>query len=187
VGLDPAVLISSSTSPPGFSALIKQADEVGFPGLIVADGLGWVGEWYDLTGDSSNYVIDQIPGWATEEGKQFAKDFEARWGLPPSPSSAGLAYDAARAFIAIANETIKAKGELTSASLHEWAQENFATGKWTYKNGIIMGNYEYRADTIPDPVVGQGYYIFPVLQYFDGVGKVIYPPEWAEQQLQPKP
>ncbi len=28
---------------------------------------------------------------------------------------------------------------------------------------------------------------FPVLQYFDGVGKIVYPPEWAEQQLQPKP
>jgi hypothetical protein len=26
-----------------------------------------------------------------------------------------------------------------------------------------------------------------VLQYFDGVGKIIYPPQWAEQELEIKP
>jgi len=50
-----------------------------------------------------------------------------------------------------------------------------------------MKEYKDTPETIPDPVVGQGYYIFPVLQYFDGVGKVIFPPEWAEQPLKPKP
>jgi hypothetical protein len=35
--------------------------------------------------------------------------------------------------------------------------------------------------------VGKGYYIFPVLQYMDGEGSVIYPPEWAVQELQAKP
>jgi branched-chain amino acid transport system substrate-binding protein len=44
------------------SAFIKQADEVGLKSLIIADGLGWVGEWYNLTGKSSNFVMDQIPG-----------------------------------------------------------------------------------------------------------------------------
>jgi hypothetical protein len=36
-------------------------------------------------------------------------------------------------------------------------------------------------------VVGAGKFIFPVLQYFGGEGKIIYPPEWADQELQPKP
>ncbi len=40
---------------------------------------------------------------------------------------------------------------------------------------------------MPDPVVGKGYYIFPVLQYMDGTGNIIYPPEWATQKLQAKP
>jgi hypothetical protein len=50
-----------------------------------------------------------------------------------------------------------------------------------------MENYSTNAEVVPDPVVGEGYYIFPVLQYFDGVGKVIFPSAWAEQELQPKP
>ena len=36
-------------------------------------------------------------------------------------------------------------------------------------------------------VVGAGHYVFPVRQYFDGVGRIVYPVEWAEQPLQAKP
>ena len=61
------------------------------------------------------------------------------------------------------------------------------TGKWTFTDGIVMNQYKTTPDDVPDPVVGKGYYIFPVLQYFDGEGKVIYPPEWAVQELQLKP
>ena len=67
-GMNPAIFAGTGSAAPLYSALIKQADEVGLESMIVADGLGWVGEWYDLTGDSSNYVIDQIPEWATAEG-----------------------------------------------------------------------------------------------------------------------
>jgi hypothetical protein len=35
--------------------------------------------------------------------------------------------------------------------------------------------------------VGKGYYIFPVLQYMDGTGNIVYPPEWATAKLQAKP
>ncbi|MBM2849943.1 MAG: putative periplasmic binding protein [Anaerolineales bacterium] len=75
------VLAGTSTIPPSISAFVKQADEVGLKSLIIADGLGWVGEWYNLTGSSSNYVVDQIPGWTTDEAKKFAADFEKKWGI----------------------------------------------------------------------------------------------------------
>ncbi|RLC77868.1 MAG: branched-chain amino acid ABC transporter substrate-binding protein [Chloroflexi bacterium] len=184
--LNPAVIAGTSTAAPSFSAFIKQADEVGLESIIIADGLGWVGEWYELTGDSSNYVIDQIPSWATEEGKKFAEDFEKRWGFKPSPSAAGLAYDGTNLFIKIANDVIKEYGELTSENIYNFVKEKVWTGKWTYTEGIVMEEYKYTPETIPDPVVGKGYYIFPVLQYFDGEGKIIYPPEWAEQDFKPK-
>jgi branched-chain amino acid transport system substrate-binding protein len=187
VDLNPAVIVGTSTAPPSFSAFIKQADEIGLSGLVIADGLGWVGEWYDLTGASSDYVIDQIPGWATEKGREYAVAFEERWGMSPSPSSGGLSYDGTNFFIAVARQVYEEYGELSSESLHEWANENLQTGKWSYTDGIVMTEYKFMPDTVPDPIVGKGYYIFPVLQYFDGEGKVIYPPEWAVQELSPKP
>lgn len=186
-GLNPALIAGTSTAPPSLSAFIKQADEVELQSLIIADGLGWVGEWYKLTGKSSNYVIDQIPGWATEEGKQFATTFEEKLGIKPSPSSGGLSYDATNFFIAIAKAAVEQYGELSSEAIYNFVKENVWTGQWSYTEGIVMNEYAASPETYPDPVVGKGYYIFPVLQYFDGVGKIIFPPEWAEQEISPKP
>jgi hypothetical protein len=76
---------------------------------------------------------------------------------------------------------------LTSETLYQFIQEKLWTGEWAYTDGIVMENYSTNPEVVPDPVVGEGYYIFPVLQYFDGEGKVIFPSAWAEQELQPKP
>ena len=185
--LNPAVIAGTSTAPPSLSAFIKQADEVGLQGLIIADGLGWVGEWYDLTGSSSNYVLDQIPAFATEESRKYAADFQARWNLEPSPSAAGLAYDGSNYFIKMLQELYAQKGELTSEGIYQFVKDNVWTGEWTYTDGIVMDEYKYTAETVPDMVVGEGYYMFPVRQYMDGEGKIVFPADWAEQKLQAKP
>jgi len=184
---DVALVAATSTSMPQFAALINQADEVGLESFIIADGLGWAGEWYRMTGGASNYVIDQIPGWATVEGKQFAGDFEERWGVQPSSSAAGLAYDGTNMFIQIAQNALDEYGELSSQAIYQWGRDNLQTGGWSYTGGIVMEEYKYTPETLPDPVVGEGYYMFPVRQYFDGEGKIVYPPDWAEQELKPKP
>ncbi len=187
VETNPAVIAGTSTAAPSFSAFIRQADEVGVESLIVADGLGWVGEWYDLTGASSDYVLDQIPGWATAEGREYAEQFRERWDIEPSPSSGGLSYDGTKFFLAVAQAAYDEYGELSSEVIYNFVKDNVWTGEWTFTDGIVMQEYATNMDVVPDPVVGQGYYIFPVLQYFDGEGQIVYPPEWAEQQLQPKP
>ena len=182
-----ALVAATSTSMPQFAALINQADEIGLESLIIADGLGWAGEWYKMTGDSSNYVVDQIPGWATAGGQAFAEAFEDQWGVAPSPSAAGLAYDGTNMFIQVAQNALDQHGELSSETVYRWAKENLQTGQWSYTDGIVMEEYKYTPETLPDPVVGKGYYTFPVRQYIDGEGKIIYPPEWAEQELEVKP
>jgi branched-chain amino acid transport system substrate-binding protein len=184
---DVALVAATTTALPSFAALINQADEVGLESLIIADGLGWSGEWYRMTGQSSNYVIDQIPGWATDEGQAFARDFQARWNVTPSSSAAGLAYDGTNMFIQIAEQALAEYGELSSETIYGWAKENLQTGKWSYTDGIVMQEYKYTPETLPDPVVGAGYYMFPVRQYFGGEGQVVFPPEWAGRALKAKP
>jgi branched-chain amino acid transport system substrate-binding protein len=177
----------TTTSMPSFAAFINQADEAGIESLIIADGLGWAGEWYAMTGQSSDYVLDQIPGWATAEGQAFAQAFEQRWGTPPSPSAAGLAYDGANMFIEIARRALDEYGELSSQTVYRWARENLQTGRWSFTGGIVMPEYKYTPETLPDPVLGPGYYMFPVRQYVRGEGRIIYPPDWATHELQVKP
>ena len=168
----------------GFPAMIKQAREVGVESLIIADGLGWVGEWYDMAGDASDYVIDQIPGWATDEAVAFRDEFTQRWGSEPSPSSAGLAYDEANFFIKILQETYKDHNELSSETIYQTAKDKVWTGELTYTDGILMSEYKFTKESLPDMVVGKGYFVFPVIQYFGGEGITVWPDEIKKQDLQ---
>lgn len=184
---DIPVVIGTSTIPASISAFIKQADDAGLKAMIVADGLGWIGDWYKLTGTSSNFVLDQIPGWTTDEAKKFEADYRAKYGSTPSPSASGLSYDFTNFFIKVMETTLADSGEITSEALYKTAQEKLWTGALTFDDGIIMESYAFAEDSIPDPVVGKGNYIFPVLQYEGGVGNVIWPDEWKTGDIQAKP
>jgi branched-chain amino acid transport system substrate-binding protein len=181
------VIVGTSTIPTSISAFIKQADDAGLEAMIVADGLGWIGDWYTLTGSASDGVLDQIPGWTTDAARTFASDYQTKHGSSPSPSASGLSYDFTNFFIKILEQTLADHGVITSETLFQTAQDKLWTGQLTYTDGIIMSNYRYSTDTIPDPVVGQDGYIFPVLQYVGGEGTVIWPEEWKTGDIQGKP
>src|SRR5215469_2699080 len=123
-----ALLAGTSTAPSSLSSFIKQTREVGLQSLIIADGLGWVGEWYSLTGDASDYVLDQIPGWMTPKAKQFATSFENRWRLRPSPAVAGLSYDYTNFFIRIARRALEEYGRLDRNTLYQVGQDEVMAG-----------------------------------------------------------
>lgn len=184
--LAPAVLAGTSTSPPQITSLIKQADEIGLESLIIADGLGWV-DFCSLTGSSANLVMDQIAGWSGDAGFAFAEEFEDRYNLSPSTSSAGLAHDGTKMLLEIMQAVYDENGVITSELIQQFVEENVWTGEWSMTDGIVMVEYKYTEETTPDPVVGPGFYTFPVLQYeyVDGkcLGKPIYPVEGAVQDL----
>jgi len=179
-----ALIAGTSTAPPSISAFIKQANEVGLNSLIIADGLGWVGEWYDLTGDASNYVLDQIPGFASQAALDFAYAFEEKSGLQPSPSSGGLSYDGMNFFIKVLQTAYDDFGELTSETVYQTVQDKVWTGELVYtaEDGAIVMQ-EYNFSDPPDPKIGGDYYTFPVLQYMDGEQVYIFPPQIAQSDL----
>lgn len=182
-GMDVPLIAGTMDDAAGFGAFIKQSREVGLESLIVADGLGWVGEWYEMTGDASNFVIDQIPGWTTEKAIAFRDDFTKRWNIEPSPSSAGLAYDEVNFFIKILQEAYKADGKLDSETLYKFGNERVMTGQVTYTDGILMKEYKFTAESAPDLVVGPDHFTFPVIQYDGGVGKTIWPEAMREVDI----
>ena len=179
-----SLLIGTMSDPPAVSSFIKQSKEVNLDSLIICDGVGWVGEWYELTGDASNYVIDQIPQWATPEAKAFAEEFKGKFGTDPGPSTAGMCYDLANYFIKVLKTTLETYGEITTETLTKCAEEKVITGELTYTDGIIHSEYKYTPETFPDPVVGSGYYMFPVIQYMDGETNVVWPADQKNSELQ---
>lgn len=186
---DPALFAGTSVSVPFVSALINQTDEVGLESVILADGLSWIGDWYENVGDSSDYVVDayQSVSLAGEEGQQFKSTFEEEYGLKPSPSSGGLAYDAANFFIEAAQMTYENTGELSSETLAEFGKNEIQTGNWSYTDGLVMDEYKFTPETVPDPVFGEGYYFFPIVQYFGGEGVTFFPSSMAEQEFEAPP
>jgi branched-chain amino acid transport system substrate-binding protein len=178
------LLAGTVSSPTSFAALVKQAREINLQALFIADGLGWSGEWYDLAGEASDYVLDQIPQWTTDDAKAFRDEFEEKYGFAPSPSAAAVcAYDPAKFFIQTAQEIYEEHGELTGQLVHDTVWEKIEAGEFRYEDGIIMNRYQYTSESFPDPVVGKEDYIFPVIQYFGGEGKIIWPEDWSETNL----
>ncbi len=178
--MDASVIAGSIATAPSLAAFIQQTSETGLESVIIADGLGWVGDWHSMTGSSSDYVLDQVPGWNNEKAAQFVSDFDERYGYKPSASSGGLVYDKTAFFIKIANETLAEHGELNRETFYRYGQDYVLTGRTSLKGGIVMDEYKYTPDSVPDPVVGDGYFIFPVVQYYQGDRSVIWPAAWKD-------
>lgn len=178
-----SVIAGTMSDPPSVIAFIKQTREVGLDSMIICDGLGWVGEWYDICGDASDFVIDQIPQWTTPEARKFRDDFTEKYGFEPGPSAAGMCYDWAHFFIKVMELTLEEHGDLSTESFAKVAEEYVIPGKLSYTDGIIHKEYKFTPETFPDPVVDQEHYIFPVIQYFGGEGKMIWPDEWKDQDM----
>ena len=182
-----SVLCGSSTAAASISAFIKQAAEVGIKAAIIADGLGWVGEWYEMTGNASNYVLDMIPQLTTPEAKEWAKIKEKKYGFTPSPSSSGLAYDGTNLLIKVLKRTLEKYHQLDKDSIYKIIKDELYTGKLTFGSqdgALIMKEYRYTAETMPDPVIARDAFYFPVLQYMDGKGEIVFPEDWKTQDFQ---
>lgn len=183
------LLAGTSTAAPSLTAFVKQYAEVGNKGVLISSGLGWIGDWYKMTGPGSNYVLDSIPQLTTPEAQQWAKDIKAKYGFNPSPSSGGLSYDGIRMFIKILNRANELHGKLDKETIHKTMLEEVNTGKLTYgkKDGaIIMNEYKYTPETMPDMVVAPDAYFFPILQYKNGKGHIIFPEIWKQKEFEAK-
>jgi len=182
-----AVLVGGSFySVPSAVAMMKQSRELDLKAMMIIDGLNSTSDWYPLAGETSNYVLDNAPAYRnTETAQKFIADYKAKYGFEPSTTAGGLNYDHARNFIKIMNECLAATGKLDSATIYQYAAENVWTGKSEFTDGVVMANYKFDATSIPDPIVGEGYFIFPIVQWMDGKMNVIWPSEskTAEWQI----
>lgn len=182
-----SVVFTTASSPNTISALIKQRKEVGLKGLLIGDGLGYVSDFYKLTGPASDGVLDQQPVFSTPKQLAFAATFKKKYGIDPSPAAAGLSYDYTNFCLKVLQRTYDRFKTLDSKSVYQEAKDELWSGKLTYTNGIVMHSYRYSPQTIPDPVVGTDAFFFPVTQYFGGKPKVIYPADAANAKLQTVP
>src|SRR5262249_3410697 len=112
------------------SSFVKQYANSGIGGGLLAGGPGWFPNWYEMTGDATNYALSMdSPREITPEQKAWSKRYKEKFGYDPSPAPAGLIYDYARFLIKGLNKagTVKDKEKLSQTLLNmEYA------GVWQY-------------------------------------------------------
>lgn len=178
-----SIMAGTIPHPTSQAAFIKQSREIDMNAILIVDALGETGDWYKLTKDASDFILDNRPMWTTAEGKKFATDFEKRYGFAPGPAAAGLSYDWTKNFILLANETLKAEGKLDRKTLYKTGVEKVRTGKIVFPGHVVMKNYKYTEANFPDCEAGADFFAFPVIQYNKGKGYVIYPDAVKEANL----
>lgn len=183
---DVSVVAGTMSDPPSISSFIKQSKELGLKSFFISDGLGWVGEWYKLTGNASDGVLDQIPQF-TDKAQKFRQDFKAKFGFEPAPAPGTICYDMAHFLYKILERTQEKYGTVNSENITKILKDELMTGKLTYKDGVIMKEYKYTPETWPDPVVDKDHYIFPVIQYWNGKGNIVWPEDQKKADLQLPP
>ncbi|MDQ7095135.1 ABC transporter substrate-binding protein [Desulfosporosinus sp. PR] len=183
---DVSLIAGTIGSPPSMAAFLKQAQDQKLQSLIIADALSENADMYSLTGSASDYVLDNRPLFVTDKAQKFEADFKAKYGFDPSAAAGGQVYDYTNFFIQVANDCLKQNGELTSANLYKFAQDKLFTGQEKYTNGILFKSIEYDQKSLPDPVVGEGKYIFPVFQYSSGKPQVVWPDDLKQAPLKVK-
>jgi branched-chain amino acid transport system substrate-binding protein len=180
---NPSVIGGAISSPASAASFIKQARELGINAVIICDALSENADYYELTGDAVNGVLDSRPAW-TEKSKTFEDAFKAKYGYAPSPFNGGHVYDYTHFFIKCCEGAIAKYGALDSETLYKFAQEVLLKGEITYTDGIVIDCYKFTADSAPSPVVGEGYYTFPVLQFMGPVINVVWPASQANAKFQ---
>ncbi len=181
-----SLLAGSSSGVASVSAIIKQQREIGFKGLVVADGLGWVGDWYKMTGPASDGVLDMQPQLSTPAQQAWVKKFKKRFNYDPSPSAAGQSYDYAHYFIKIAKRAMEKYGELSSETITKVGREEVAEGKLTFTRAdgaLVHARYGTDAASRPDPKIGPADFFFPVIQYKKGKGVIVFPEDVKQADL----
>lgn len=172
---DASLIGGTISSPASAAAFLKQAREIDLKSLTICDALSENADFYELAGDASDGVLDNRPLWTSEKALAFAKDFEAKFGYAPAAATGGQVWDYTRFFLQVCQETIDKYGTLDSESLYNFAQEVLLVGGTTFTDGINCEEYKFTEEWAPGPVVGEGYYVFPILQFEKGETKAVWP------------
>ncbi len=186
---DTSLLAGTLNIPPLMFSFVKQLGEIGYDGLIIAEALSWAGNWYEMTGAASNYLLDMSPQLASDEAVAWADHMEKKYGFRPSAAAGALPYDYARFLIKSLKRALEKKGKLDRDSYFDIMISEVITGKLTYKmeeGALLMKEYQYTKESMPDPVVSPDHFAFPVVQYMDGKPIVVFPSHLKQADLQTK-
>lgn len=141
-------------------------------------------EWYDDIGQASNYLLTRRASFNPDKKDAFIKKLEKQSNSKLPADRVGVMYDYTNFLIRILEETYKLHDKLDSEVIAEFAEAKVFTGQFSYTDGVVMPEYKYTQDSLPDPVVGESYFFLSIAQFIDGEYYVIWPESRKESGFQ---
>lgn len=177
---DVSLVAFTLNAPAAAAAFVKQHYNAGLDGLLLADGLGWFSNWYEMTGAASDYTLSMdSPRAITSEQKEWSKRYEEKFGYAPAAASGGHAYDYARMLIRGMNKAGTLEKKTLSDALLNTEQE----GVWHFYSFAkeagdgAIAPYEVKVGKFMEG------FAFPMVQHYDGDAYVVWPPSHAEGEF----
>jgi branched-chain amino acid transport system substrate-binding protein len=166
------------------SNFVKQFRQQNVPALLLAHGLSWFSEWYELTGEASDYALAiDSPHVIADEQEAWVERYKEKFGIDPGIAASGITYDYMRMALQILNKA----GTLDFDTLVETTYETPYRGVWNY--------YQFAREPGPNALAPgevmtgnfmEGFF-FPTVQLMEGEAKVIWPLDFAKAEFQVPP
>ncbi|MFQ5774623.1 MAG: ABC transporter substrate-binding protein [Kiloniellaceae bacterium] len=174
----------TSTGNVSVSNFVKQFRSQGVKALLIAHGLGWFSEWYELTGDASDYAVAiDSPHVISGEQEDWVKRYKAKFGVDPGIAASGITYDYMRMAIKVLNKA----GTLDYDTLIRTVYDTPYTGVWNfYKFSTEPGPNALAPNEVMTGSFMEGFF-FPMVQFLKGKARVIWPLEHAKAKFQAPP
>ncbi len=174
----------TTTGSVGASNFVTQFRAQRMPALLLGHGLTWFPEWYDLTGDASDYTVAMdSPRAIAPYQTEWLERYRDRFDEEPAIAPAGHSYDYMRISIKVINEA----GSMERDALIETARNIQHQGVWHFYD--FAEEPGERAMCYNEVKVGgfeEGFF-FPMVQLMGGETKIIWPLEHAEEDFQQPP
>jgi branched-chain amino acid transport system substrate-binding protein len=167
------------------SNFVKQFQQQRVPALLLGHGLTWFPEWYELTGDASNFVVTMdSPRVIAPYQQEWVDRYKEKFGEDPALAAAGQqGYD----YMMVGLNVLKNAGTLDKEALIKAARDIDYQGVWQRYNFADEASDQALC---PGEVMIGGFeegFFFPLVQLIDGQPKILWPLEHAQAEFQPSP
>jgi branched-chain amino acid transport system substrate-binding protein len=179
------LVVGTANSINSQASFVKQARELNVPALIYMEAFTENGDFYNLCGEASDFVLDCRSAYMNnpDAGEAFNAKFSEKFGYNTSAANGGFIYDCFNWFLAVVEATNEKFGDVNSETLIQFGQEEIQTGNFVWTDGMVMPAIKYSAETMPEPVIGEDAYIFPILQIKEGSIQIVYPKAYKTTDL----
>lgn len=179
-----SLVAMTSTGNVSISNFTKQFRALGVEALLIAHGLGWFSEWYELTGDASDHAVAiDSPHVIAPWQQEWVDRYKAKFGVDPGIAASGITYDYMRMGITVLNKAETLDFDKLVNTIYDTPYK----GVWhLYKFGKEAGPNALAPNEVMTGDFMEGFF-FPMVQFMKGEANVVWPLEYAKAKFQAPP